>query len=247
MNRSRLILGAALVIGVFIGATLTLRMQLSASRAPLQDAIKVGFRVGERAPDFELRSPDGSTVKLSALRGKPVLLNFWATWCTPCRVEMPWLVELDKKYGTQGLQIVGVSLDDTGAAQEVAAFAKQRGVKYQILSGDSSTANAYGGVRFMPQSFFIDPDGKILKTTTGLTYKRDLEDAAEALLKTIAESEAPSLSLKTGEQIPQFSATDQLRRRQNFDSLNAQTGLCEKASKPVRYRESLISQSSVVL
>jgi peroxiredoxin len=159
-----------------------LRTQRSASHPSLQNGIKVGFRVGERAPDFELHSLDGTTVKLSALQGKPVLLNFWATWCTPCRVEMPWLVELDEKYRTQGLQMVGISMDDPGATQDIVAFAKERGVKYRVLWGDSSTADAYGGVRFMPQSFFIEPDGKILKTTTGLRDKKDLEDGAKALV-----------------------------------------------------------------
>ena len=182
MNRSRVVLGAALVTGAIVGSTLMLRMQHSASRAPLQNGIKVGFRVGERAPDFELHSLDRTTVKLSALRGKPVLLNFWATWCTPCRVEMPWLVELDEKYRTQGLQMVGISMDDPGITQDIIAFAKDRGVKYRVLLGGSSTADAYGGVRFMPQSFFIDPDGKILKTTTGITDKKDRQDGAKALV-----------------------------------------------------------------
>src|SRR5207245_4206477 len=96
------------------------------------DLLKVGFRVGDHAPDFELRSLDGGRVSLSELRGKPVLLNFWATWCAPCRVEMPWLVELHEKYRAQGLQIIGVSLDDSGSTQEVAALAKERGVNYQL-------------------------------------------------------------------------------------------------------------------
>src|SRR5215831_1962226 len=182
MNRTRVVLGAALVTGAIVGSTLLLRMQHSASRAPLQYGIKVGFRVGERAPDFELHSLDGTTVKLSALRGKPVLLNFWATWCAPCRVEMPWLVELDEKYGTQGLQIVGVSMDDVSATQQVAAFVQERGIRYEILVGNSATADAFGGVRFMPQSFFIDSDGRITRATTGLTGKKDLEDGAETLL-----------------------------------------------------------------
>jgi len=193
-------LGAALVTGAIVGSTLMLRMQHSASRAPLQNGIKVGFRVGERAPDFELHSLDGTTVKLSALRGKPVLLNFWATWCTPCRVEMPWLVELDEKYRTQGLQMVGISMDDPGATQDIVAFAKERGVKYRVLLGDSSTADAYGGVRFMPQSFFIDPDGKILKTTTGLRDKKDLEDGVKALVD-LLRKESGGLDSRPGRSV----------------------------------------------
>jgi peroxiredoxin len=147
------------------------------------NSVKVGFQVGERAPDFELRSLDGVNVRLSDLRGKPVLLNFWATWCAPCRVEMLWLVQLDETYRAQELQIVGVAMDDAGATQEIAAFAKRRGVKYPVVLGNSSVANEYGGVRFLPQSFFIDRDGQITKTTTGLIDKKDLEDGIKALLE----------------------------------------------------------------
>jgi cytochrome c biogenesis protein CcmG/thiol:disulfide interchange protein DsbE len=153
------------------------------------DAVKVGFQVGERAPDFELRSLDGANARLSDPRGKAVLLNFWATWCAPCRVEMPWLVHLDQTYRAQGLRIVGVAMDDSGAPQEIAAFARQRDVKYQVVLGNSSIANEYGGVRFMPQSFFIDRDGKITKTTTGLIDKKDLEDGIKALLQGKSESQ----------------------------------------------------------
>jgi peroxiredoxin len=80
------------------------------------------------------------------------------------------------------VQIVGVSLDDSGADREVAAFAKDKGVKYEVLFGDSSVADAYGGVRFMPQSFFIDREGKITKISIGLTSRNDLEDGIKALL-----------------------------------------------------------------
>ena len=123
--------------------------RLAAPPAPVGTAAKVGFKIGESAPDFELRSLDGRTVQLSTLRGKPVLLNFWATWCAPCRVEMPWLVELDQQYRPQGVQIIGVSLDDPDAEQDVAKFIAQVGVHYTILIGDSSVADTYGGVRFL--------------------------------------------------------------------------------------------------
>lgn len=138
--------------------------------------------MGQLAPDFDLRSIDGGRTTLSGLRGNPVLLNFWATWCAPCRVEMPWLVDLDRQYRAQGLLIVGISLDDAGSDKEVATFAKDKGVLYPVLFGNSSIANAYGGVRFMPQSFFIYPNGTIMKTTTGLTNKDDLEDGIKQLL-----------------------------------------------------------------
>lgn len=152
----------------------------AARSAPSGVAVKVGFNVGESAPDFELRSLDGRTLRLSHLRGNPVLLNFWGSWCAPCRVEMPWLVELDQQYRPQGVEIVGVALNDE--EKDVAKFIAERGVHYPILIGDSSVADIYGGVRFMPQSFFIDREGTITKTSLGLTDKHDLEEGLKKLL-----------------------------------------------------------------
>src|SRR5579859_1473272 len=167
---------------VLLGSTALFRRQNAVPSAPPHSAIKSGFLNGDLASDFELHSLGGGTVKLSSLRERPVLLNFWATWCVPCRVEMPWLVALDQQYRAQGVQIIGVSLDDAGGEHQVATFARDKGVKYPVLLGDSTVANAYGGVRFMPQNFFIDRDGRIKKTTIGLTSKEDLEDSVKALV-----------------------------------------------------------------
>lgn len=169
---------AGIVVLLFVAA----RSHRSEPSVRPAGRVATGFRAGDRAPDFQLRSVDGKDVKLSEFRGKPLLLNFWATWCVPCKVEMPWLVELDARYRMQGLQIVGVSMDDAGATEDVGAFARDKGVRYEVLLGNSATADAYGGVRFMPQSFFINPEGKIMKATTGLTNKQDLEDGVRALL-----------------------------------------------------------------
>ena len=139
-------------------------------------ASNAGFRPGDTAPDFALRSLDGQTVHLSELRGHVVLLNFWATWCTPCRVEMPWLVEFDRQYRAQDLHIVGVNLDDPGTGRDrIAAFARERGVVYPVLLGNNRVADAYGGVRFMPQTFFIGPDGKIMSSNYGITTREEFE------------------------------------------------------------------------
>src|SRR5271170_8469851 len=75
------------------------------------------------APDFTLQSLDGKTIRLSDFRGKPVVLNFWATWCEPCKIEMPWFVELQKQYAAGGLQFIGVAMDDA-SEKDIAAFAK---------------------------------------------------------------------------------------------------------------------------
>jgi peroxiredoxin len=130
---------------------------------------------GKPAPEFALHTLDGRSIKLSGLRGKVVVLNFWATWCAPCRVEMPWLVDFSRRYQPQGLEIVGVSMDD-GDRDRVAAFVRARDVNYTIVLKDKAVSDAYGGLRFLPQTFFIGRDGKVIKWTYGVRGKDDFED-----------------------------------------------------------------------
>lgn len=134
------------------------------------------------APDFELKSLYGRSVKLSDLRGKAVLLNFWATYCTPCRVEIPWLIDLYRQYQGQGLEIVGISMDDAGEQQQVADFTKEINVNYQILLGNHAVGDAYGGTQFLPKTFFIDRNGRITSSAIGLKTKSEFESAVKELL-----------------------------------------------------------------
>jgi thiol-disulfide isomerase/thioredoxin len=134
-----------------------------------------GQLMGNLAPDFELPSLDGKNLKLSDLRGKAVLLNFWATYCGPCKIEMPWFVELQKEYGPQGFQIVGVAMDDA-SNEEIAKFAKEMGVNYPILLGKDSVADSYGGVNVLPTTFFLDRDGKLIAREFGLRSRSDFVD-----------------------------------------------------------------------
>ena len=126
-----------------------------------------GQLMGNLAPDFELPALDGKDLKLSDLRGKAVLLNFWATYCGPCKIEMPWFVELQKEYGPQGFQIVGVAMDDA-STEDIAKFAKEMGVNYPILIGKESVGQSYGGVSVLPTTFFLDRDGKLIAREFGL-------------------------------------------------------------------------------
>jgi thiol-disulfide isomerase/thioredoxin len=142
------------------------------------------------APDFSLESLDGKSLRLSDLRGKAVLLNFWATWCGPCKIEMPWFVDLQKEYGSQGLQIVGVAMDDA-SKEDISKFAKDMGVNYPILIGKESVGDQYGGVPALPESFLISRDGKIVDKIIGLRGKAEIEDAVKKALDTqAAKSEA---------------------------------------------------------
>jgi thiol-disulfide isomerase/thioredoxin len=123
--------------------------------------------MGNVAPDFELQTLDGKNLKLSDLRGKAVLLNFWATYCGPCKIEMPWFVELQNEYGPQGFQIIGVAMDDA-STEDIAKFAKEMGVNYPILLGKESVGVSYGGVNALPTTFFLDRDGKLIAREFGL-------------------------------------------------------------------------------
>ena len=111
------------------------------------------------APDFSLPDLSGKPIALSSLRGKVVLLDFWATWCVPCRQEIPRFVELQNQYGDHGLQIVCVSMDDS--ADPVLDFYKQYKMNYPVVMGDAKTGEAYGGVLGLPIAFVIGRDGRI--------------------------------------------------------------------------------------
>jgi thiol-disulfide isomerase/thioredoxin len=131
--------------------------------------------LGKPAPDFALQSLDGKTVHLSDFRGKAVLLNFWATWCEPCKIEMPWFVELQKEYGPRGLAIVGVAMDDSGK-DTIAQFAKEMGVNYPVLLGKEAVGDEFGGMPYLPTTFYIDRGGYIVQQVAGLKGRGEIED-----------------------------------------------------------------------
>jgi len=137
---------------------------------------------GSVAPDFSLKSlPDGKTVTLSSLRGKAVLVNFWATWCEPCKIEMPSLVDLQKKYGPQGLQIVGVAMDDADD-KEISTFAHKMGVNYMVLRGTEKVGDLYGGIDRLPMTYYLDRSGKVVDETMGMAGEATFEDAIKRAL-----------------------------------------------------------------
>jgi thiol-disulfide isomerase/thioredoxin len=151
-----------------------------------------GPQIGSNAPDFELKvlGGKGKTMKLSDLKGKAVLVDFWATYCEPCKVEMPWFADLQKKYGPQGFQVVGVTMDDEDVTEEtIAGFARKLGVNYPILRGTERAADLYGGIDGLPMSFFIDRSGKIVERELGLVDKSVLEDNIK---KSLAQGSQPA-------------------------------------------------------
>ena len=137
----------------------------------------------KQAPDFELKDASGKTVKLSDYKGKVVLLDFWATWCGPCGIEIPWFTEFQRKYKDRGFEVLGVSMDDDGW-KVINPFVAQNKINYRILLGNDTTGDQYGGVEALPTTFVIDRDGKIASVHVGLSSKKDFSDAIEKLLDT---------------------------------------------------------------
>ena len=141
----------------------------------------VVYAQGKKASDFELKTSEGKTVQLSKLKGKVVLLNFWATWCGPCRAEIPDFLEVYKQYKEKGFEIVGVSLDEEGWSV-VNPFVQQYKIKYPIVIGSGKLVKEYGGFEFIPTTFLIDKKGAIVHTFTGAVTKAELERRLKDIL-----------------------------------------------------------------
>lgn len=133
--------------------------------------------------NFTLKNLDNVDVKLSAFRGKVILLNFWATWCGPCKVEIPWFVDLQTRYGKQGLQVLGISVDDPLAALK--PYAAQFKMTYPVLQGlgHEEVQQAFGPLVGFPTTFMISREGRICAQHTGLTGKDVFETEIKALLQ----------------------------------------------------------------
>ena len=174
------------------------RRSRSTGTFPAGTAAKLSGEVkGKVAPEWELNTLDGKPVKLSDFRGKAVLLNFWATWCGPCKIEMPWFVELQKQYGSQGLEIVGIAMEDT-KSEDIAKFAKEMGVNYTIVRGKEAVGEAYGGVLGLPTTFFVGRDGRMVDQSTGLVSRSEIEDhIKEALAQGTATAANPAKDAKS--------------------------------------------------
>lgn len=131
------------------------------------------------APAFTLTDLSGKSVSLADFRGKVVVLDFWATWCPPCKMEIPDFIGLQKQYGSHGVQIVGVALDEP---EKVAAFAKEHGMNYPVLLGTDAITARYGGIEGIPTTFIIDKSGKIVNKFEGYRPRQVFESEIKKLL-----------------------------------------------------------------
>ncbi|HEY1160987.1 MAG TPA: TlpA disulfide reductase family protein [Terracidiphilus sp.] len=139
---------------------------------------------GKAAPEFALEDLSGRKVSLKSYKGKAVLINFWATWCAPCKIETPWLIELRNQYAAQGFEILGVSADDidrddaqklSEEKKEIARSAEQMHIPYPVLIDGATLDKDYGGLDELPASFFVDRKGTVVAAQLGLTSKDDIE------------------------------------------------------------------------
>ncbi len=136
-------------------------------------------QAGDLAPDFTLAGADGSSIRLSNYRGQVVLINFWATWCPPCRAEIPWFVDFQKTFGSRGLAVVGISMDQDGW-KVVRPYLDQHNVNYAVGIGGEWLARKFGGVESLPETLLIGRDGRIAARHSGIVsqseYRREIQD-----------------------------------------------------------------------
>ncbi|MEW5841976.1 MAG: TlpA disulfide reductase family protein [Bacteroidota bacterium] len=172
--------------GFFIGVIVLLFVINNMGNEPEQgpyppNYVPAAQRTSAQAPDFSLPTTDGKILKLSSLKGKVVIIDFWATWCPPCRKGIPDLIELKKKYGSKGLEIVGVSVD-TDTKNQVVGFIKDKGINYPVVYGNQNVTELYGGIEAIPTTFIIDKQGKIVASYQGLMPALTYENHVRKLL-----------------------------------------------------------------
>ncbi len=176
---------------VLIGATVYAdRATRVKPKSAASGTIRVDISDHAPAPDVIFKDLDGKDVPLTQYKGKVVLVDFWATWCDPCRVEIPWLIEMQQKYSAKGFTVLGVSMDEEGKSAVVPFLAKERfevngkklPMNYPIVLGNDDIADKFGGLIGYPTGFLISRDGKQIKKFIGLTSYEEIAKAIESQL-----------------------------------------------------------------
>ena len=192
MKRIALILATLLaIVGLALWAN-------RATRLPSASAAKVNQESGSSVVDFTAKDLEDRDVTLSQFKGKVVLVNFWATWCGPCRIEIPWLMEFQQKYGSRGFTVLGVAMDEEGKSAVTPFLQRQRfkvngtaqSMNYPIVLGNDATADKFGGLVGFPTSVLISKDGHVVKRVDGLVRYDEIDKAIQSQLEA-NESSAP--------------------------------------------------------
>jgi thiol-disulfide isomerase/thioredoxin len=188
---SKTLLAVATVIVLIVATLYADRATRVKAKGPEQNTEQAVAKIDSQpAPPVTFKNLDGADVTLAQYRGTVVLVNFWATWCDPCYVEIPWLIEMQQNYAAKGFTILGVSMDEEGKSAVVPFLAKERfsvngqklPMNYPIVIGNDDVADKFGGLLGYPTSFLISRDGKIVKKVQGLVSYEELTKAIEAQL-----------------------------------------------------------------
>lgn len=181
----------ALIVGTYFADKATrVKTNVKGADARTVDTNPDNQKAGQPEPDLTLKDLNGADVSLSDYKGKVVLVNFWATWCEPCRVEIPWLIEMQQNYGPKGFVIFGIATDDDGKSVVAPFVAKERfdvsgkkePMSYKILIGNDDAADKFGGLFGYPTSILISRDGKLVKRVTGMISPDEMNKLVEVEL-----------------------------------------------------------------
>jgi thiol-disulfide isomerase/thioredoxin len=178
-----------LILTTLIGIVAFALLANRATRIPVTRAVNTNQENKSTAsPDFTLKDLEDHDVSLSQFKGKVVLVNFWATWCGPCRIEIPWLVELQNKYAARGFTALGVAMDEEGNSAVAPFVQKERfkvggtsqSMNYPIVLGNDATADKFGGLLGFPTSVLISKDGRVAKRVDGLVSYDEIDKAIQS-------------------------------------------------------------------
>jgi peroxiredoxin len=176
--RRRVLIGIA-VACVAVGGYLLWPVALHHTAQAIRESREI--KAGGKPPDFTLKDANGKRLRLSDFKGKVVVLNFWATWCGPCKTEIPWFIEFEKEFQTRGFTVLGVSMDDDGW-KVIKPYMAEHGINYPIVLANEEVNESYGGIEALPTTLLIGRDGKIKFLHAGLIGRDDYEKEIRQLL-----------------------------------------------------------------
>ena len=187
MKKSVLVIIAVVAV---IGATYFADRATRQPRKAVLGVANASNSSAKLAPEVTLKDLDGKDLSLSAYKGKVVLVNFWATWCEPCQVEIPWLIEMQQKYAAKGFTVLGIAMDEEGASVVTPWVKNERfdvngsksQMNYPIVVGNDAAADKFGGLLGYPTSILVSRDGKVIKRITGLISLDEISKSIESQL-----------------------------------------------------------------